>query len=311
MLFGRKKKVDLADLTLEELRFSTEDLFVLLNGFDGCAVVVNPLKLRLDLIEEKKPERGPWRRAVVDRLAPSGWVDEEGNPNPELECALRALGQMGVGIADKPASRERTMGVTLGAEGACGVVPAPGNGWQLRPFPEDRSLWSAKFREIFVPRRYPFSPAERGGHVSFVDGGEEEGIAFAGALNSGDEAMLAAIAKRRGADPEPAIRLSTYMRGGYKGFKAYVQDMTEVEPSYEMGWRWPDGGRGKLRMRQLVAVSEAGALLSYCNAWHEGMSLSLDDPDGEWKRKTAFTSIDFYPSGDLLGALLDIPDYPE
>ena len=102
MLFGRKKKVDLASLSLEELRFSTEDLFVLLNGFDGCAVVVNPLKLRLDLVEEKKPERGPWRRAVVDRLAPSGWVDEEANPNPELARALRALGQMGVGIADRP-----------------------------------------------------------------------------------------------------------------------------------------------------------------------------------------------------------------
>ena len=311
MLFGRKKKVDLASLTLEELRFSTEDLFVLLNGFDGCAVVVNPLKLRLDLVEEKKPERGPWRRAVVDRLAPSGWVDEEGNPNPELERVLKALGQMGVGISDSIAPQKRTMGVTLGAEGACGVVPAPGGGWQLRPFPEDRSLWSAKFREIFVPRRYPFAAAERGGHVSFVDGGEEEGIALGRALNQGDEAMLAAIAKRKGVDPEPMVRLSTYMRGGYRGFKAYVDDTTEVEPSYEMGWRWPDGGRGKLRQRKVIAVSEAGALFSDCNAWHEGISLDLQDPDGEWKRKTAFTSIDFYPSGDLLGALLDIPDYPK
>jgi hypothetical protein len=310
MLFGRKKKVDLASLSLEELHFSTKDLFVLLNGFDGCAVVVNPFKLRLDLVEEKKPERGPWRRAVVDRLAPSGWVDEEGNPNPELERALRALGQMGVGISDSIAPQKRTMGVTLGAEGACGVVPAPGGGWQLRPFPKDRSLWSAKFHEIFVPRRYPFAAAERGGHVSFPKTPDEKAV-FGRALAQGDEAMLAAIARRKGVDPEPAIRLSTYMRGGYRGFKAYVDDTTEVEPSYEMGWRWPDGGRGKLRQRRVIAVSEAGALFSDCNAWHEGVSLDLQDPEEEWGAKTHFFSIDFYPSGNLLEALMDIPDYPE
>ncbi|MCI6843611.1 MAG: hypothetical protein MR874_02470, partial [Coriobacteriaceae bacterium] len=96
MLFGRRKRMDLARLPLEELRFSTEDLFVLLNGYDGCAVVVNIYRLRLDRIAEVKPERNEWRRAVVERYAPSGWVDGEANPNPELARALAALGQMGV-----------------------------------------------------------------------------------------------------------------------------------------------------------------------------------------------------------------------
>jgi hypothetical protein len=166
MLF-RRKRIDLAELPLEEVRFSTEDLFVLLNGFDGCAVVVNPYKIRLDLVERKKPERNEWRRAVAERYSSSGWVDAEANPNPELARALAALGQMGVSIADSITPQDRTMGVTMGAAGACGVVQAPGGGWYLRPFPDDRSRWPAKFRELFVPRRYPFLPAEEGGHSSF------------------------------------------------------------------------------------------------------------------------------------------------
>ena len=36
----------------------------------------------------------------------------------------------------------------------------------------------------------------------------------------------------------------------------------------------------------------------------------MQDPDGETARKTSFSSVDFYPSGDLFSALLDIPDYP-
>ncbi|MCI7438038.1 MAG: hypothetical protein MSA61_02285 [Coriobacteriaceae bacterium] len=309
MLFGRRKRMDLARLPLEELRFSTEDLFVLLNGFDGCAVVVNPFKLRLDLVEERKPERNEWRRAVVERYAPSGWVDGEANPNPELARALAALGQMGVSIADGVAPQDRTMGVTMGAAGACGVVRAPGGGWHLRPFPDDRSLWPASFRELFAPRRYPFRPASEGGHSSFPKK-TGEGTVFAEALVGGDEAALRALAARKGADPEPLVRLSTYMRKRYLGFRVRVTDMTEVEPSYELGWRWPGGGSGKLRLRRVTAVSDAGAMLSDCNCWHEGVSLEMQDPDGDWGRKTSFATVDFYPSGDLFSALLDIPDYP-
>ena len=298
-----------AGLPLEELRFSTEDLFVLLNGFDGCAVVVNPFKLRLDLVEERKPERNEWRRAVVERYAPSGWVDGEANPNPELARALAALGQMGVSVADSTKQARRTMGVTMGAAGACGVVRAPGGGWHLRPFPDDRSLWPASFRELFEPRRYPFRPAAEGGHVAFPRS-SEEGTAFGTALVNGDEAALRALASRKGVDPEPMVRLSRCAHGGYRGFKVCVTDMTEVEPSYEYGWRWPGGGTGKIRTRRVIAVSDAGAMLSDCNCWHEGVSLDMQDPDGETARKTSFSSVDFYPSGDLFSALLDIPDYP-
>jgi hypothetical protein len=308
MLF-RRKRIDLAELPLEEVRFSTEDLFVLLNGFDGCAVVVNPFKIRLDLVERKKPERNEWRRAVVERYSSSGWVDAEANPNPELARALAALGQMGVSIADSITPQDRTMGVTMGAAGACGVVQAPGGGWYLRPFPGDRSQWPAKFRELFVPRRYPFLPASAPGHVAFPKE-EGEGGTFGTALVKGDEATLRALAARKGVDPEPMIRLSTYMRKRYKGFRVRVTDMTEVEPSYELGWRWPGGGRGKMRQRRVIAVSDAGALLGDCNCWHEGVTLDMQDPDGDWAKKTSFATIDFYPSGDLFSALLDIPDYP-
>jgi hypothetical protein len=57
-------------------------------------------------------------------------------------------------------------------------------------------------------------------------------------------------------------------------------------------------------------VSDAGALVGDCNCWHEGVTLDMQDPDGDWAKKTSFATIDFYPSGDLFSALLDIPDYP-
>ena len=150
-MFFARKKTSLAELPLEEVRFSSENLFWLLGGNDACMVACGPMRLRLDIVERDRPDLGPWKRNLINRYSDAGWVDAEGNPCLELARAIDALGQMGVAISYEQNIRNRKAGVVLGERGAVGVVRASGvrGGWYLRPFPEDRSLWPARFREIF------------------------------------------------------------------------------------------------------------------------------------------------------------------
>lgn len=70
-------------------------------------------------------------------------------------------------------------------------------GWYLWPFPEDRSAWSAYFRESVMPERgYPFDPASREYHAAFVERPEEDIVK---AFQEGNEAYARAYARRKGA----------------------------------------------------------------------------------------------------------------
>ena len=57
MLFKRKR-VDLAELPLEQVRFSSQDLFCLLGGLDTCGCACSPATLDLDRVEAERPQEG-------------------------------------------------------------------------------------------------------------------------------------------------------------------------------------------------------------------------------------------------------------
>lgn len=138
-MFFARKKASLAELPLEEVYFSSEDLFCLLGGNDTCMVACGPAMLRLDHVTRDRPDKDVWRRNLVNRYSPAGWVDDEGNPCPELARVIGALAQMGVAISYDKDYANRKLGVVIGERGAAGIVKAPGfgGGWYLRPFPED------------------------------------------------------------------------------------------------------------------------------------------------------------------------------
>lgn len=57
MLFKRKR-VDLAELPLEQVRFSSQDLFCLLGGLDTCGCACSPATLDLNRVEAERPQEG-------------------------------------------------------------------------------------------------------------------------------------------------------------------------------------------------------------------------------------------------------------
>lgn len=310
-MFFARKKASLAELPLEEVCFSSEDLFCLLGGNDACMVSCGPMRLRLDIVERDRPDLGPWKRNLINRYADAGWVDAEGNPCPELARAIDALGQMGMAISYEQNIRKRKVGVVLGERGAVGVVRAPGlrGGWYLRPFPEDRSLWSARFREIFPAVDFPLSPARREYHATIVEP-EEENVARAFA--DGDEVYSRAYALRHDLDPDALAEMTQALGRDFDRPRFFVADLTGCEPDLSMGWRYVGEARGHARTRRVMLVPEIGAIFSNCSAWSPSVSdrwLSEDIPS--IRDKTDFYCFDFYRSGDLLEALSHAPAHPE
>ena len=310
MLFS-KKKVKLEELPLEQVRFSSEDLFCLLGGNDACMVACGPMQLRLDIVERDRPDKDVWRRNLVNRYAPSGWVDAEGNPCPELARVIDALGQMGVAISYEQNIRKREIGVVAGEKGAAGVVKVPGfgGGWYLRPFPDDRSQWAARFREVLPASKLPFEPASREYHATVVEP-EEENVAqaFAG----GDEPYARAYALRHGLDPDALAEMARALGKDFDRPRIFVSDLTNCEPDLSMGWRYVGEARGHVRCRRVMLVPEIGAIFSNCSAWSPSVSESwLSENISSIRDKTDFYSFDFYRSGDLFEALSHAPAHPD
>lgn len=309
MLFKKSSSND-ENLPLDKVRFSRKDLFVLLGGFDTCSVAVNRENLNFRMILDKKPEKNEWLRNVIKRYHPMGLVDAQGNPNPELKRALDQLSQMGLTIANSTEELEREAGVVIGTLGACGVVKAPGigGGWLIKPFPEDPSLWASYFREnIMDQRHYPFGPAAREFHATFVERPEED---FVQASIDGNEAYATAYAQRKGFDPAPFIEFAREVGKGISKYMCYVTDYSQFVPSYEYGWRLHEAGTGPFRARRAVVFPQIGAIMSECNSWHEGIPNDWTLDFERYRSATEFYSLDFYRSGDLFAALSSVPPYP-
>ncbi len=89
-----------AETPLSEVRFTREDLFVLMGGSDTGMFAADD-----DTIDFGKLERegmGAWRRDMATRLSPTGLVDAEGVPSDELAGALYPLNKPGIAVNDGP-----------------------------------------------------------------------------------------------------------------------------------------------------------------------------------------------------------------
>ena len=83
-----------AETPLSEVRFTREDLFVLLGGSDTGMLANGEYTIDFDQIERHGAD--PWRRDMAERLSPTGLVDAEGSPSDELASALYPLNKPGI-----------------------------------------------------------------------------------------------------------------------------------------------------------------------------------------------------------------------
>ena len=67
-----------AEIPLSEVRFTREDLFVLLGGCDTGMLANGEFTIDFDQLERRGTD--PWRRDMAERLSPTGLVDARVSP---------------------------------------------------------------------------------------------------------------------------------------------------------------------------------------------------------------------------------------
>lgn len=308
-MFFSKKKVDLADLPLEQVRFSSEDLFTLMGGFDLGYVACNTNNLDGNAVMRDQAYKGAWRRNLVNRYHAAGWVDAEGNPNEELGRWVRLISSPGVVIMNDK-YEHGTVEVVFNGSEACAVVKAPGfrGGYFLRPFPADRSLWEAEFDKVFPRKDYPLEQARLDLHAAIAPCADEP-KSLPRMLGEKDMGAIHAYAQRHGV-PEEAL---TDLLGGLGSYyRLYIDDTRGATFDASNGFVNPLGCKGPGKVQRAWVYPKVGCALSGCNAWHHGVrqdwSSHVDEP--EMKEQTLFYALDFSRRGSLWELCTRLSEYP-
>ena len=142
-----------AETPLSEVRFTREDLFVLLGGCDTGMFANGEHTIDFDWLERRGTD--PWRRDMAERLSPTGLVDAEGVPSDELAEALYPLNKPGMVVDDggTPQSArerdERTVSAVLFEGSASAIRRLPGRraGFSVVPLGPEAD-WDVSFRGL-------------------------------------------------------------------------------------------------------------------------------------------------------------------
>ena len=209
---------------LSRLYLSSTDLFCLLGGPEARLLSCGDIRLPRTNDDNLQRKRDAWLGKLVKRLEPQGWVDVEGNPNDELRNALEALRDPCLVISEHPRYIQPTFVIAVTATGATGLVAAQGpvgwGRWSLRPFPsDDRTIWSAYFRDIVPENSFPFFPAERSYHAAWVEDVPGELLGF---IRSGAVRKAREYAARAGIDAGVVGKLAARAAADKEGYKTFV-----------------------------------------------------------------------------------------
>ena len=189
-----------AETPLSEVRFTREDLFVLLGGCDTSMLANGEYTIDFDQLERRGTD--PWRRDMAERLSPTGLVDAEGTPSDELAEALYPLNKPGMVVDDggTPQSArerdERTVSAVLFEGSASAIRRLPGRraGFSVVPLGAEAD-WDVSFRGLVgcPPLASPWE-----GQVVLTPPDPEVGSA----IRRGDELYLRGLCAKCGGDAE-------------------------------------------------------------------------------------------------------------
>ena len=146
-----------AETPLSEVRFTREDLFVLLGGCDTGMFANGEFTIDFDWIEQRGTDS--WRRDMAARLSPTGLVDAEGVPSDELAEALYPLNKPGISVNDGSipqagGERDRRTVSMVFYEGQASALVASGGrraGFKVAPLPTGEELDSAYRKLVMAP----------------------------------------------------------------------------------------------------------------------------------------------------------------
>ena len=316
-MFSFFKRREEGPLAVEDAVFTSEDIFVLLGeSLDLGYFAAQPRNLNLGRF--KVEGSAAWRERLIKRFGPRGLVDGEGEPCPELACALEPLHGHGAFIGDgtlpqrdNPVdTRTATVCFMSDFSRATAIVKS-GRGFRLRPFPEDRSLWEAFFLDLYGLAA-SFAWAEQSQH--FIEGEFSlDDATFVRALKLGEDAVDSWCDARGIAERGQLKRVSKMGGGPFGGFytkEFFGADYRKCAFSDEFGYGIPIPVSGDFWSKGSVLIPEVG-LVDYWGAAPRGPEFDWYGNE-EMAAKCRYGGFDFLGPGEsLLDNLLKFYDYPE
>ena len=243
-----------AETPLSEVRFTREDLFVLLGGSDTGMLANGEYTIDFDQIERYGTD--PWRRDMVARLSPTGLVDAEGSPSDELAAALYPLNKPGIVVEDGsfPQSArecdERTVSAVFFEGFASAISRLPGRraGFSVTSMGGE-GAWDVAFRGLVgcPPLASPWEgqvvetpPDPKVG--SALRRGDEAFLRGLCARYGGDEKALCAFAASLSSDSAISRGMRTFVIADYRGC-IFEQSLGFVIPQANSSSYWAKSAR--------------------------------------------------------------------
>ena len=306
--FGKAKTLE-GPLSLQDARFSAEDLFGLIGGYDNYALTMGTQIAEVD--DEDVADVVPhWRRNALTRLIGTGLLDEDGEPAQELSRALAPLSAPGLIIANdaEPAS-SGAAAVYMYEDTWTMVRKARGfrSGWSLQALDPERGAGAA-VAELLGSPEVGVSEWEGSG---FITAGEREKIIDA--VNNGKQDVLADLAESRSIPRGALYDLANSYGRGFKNPKAFglqVRDYRGCTMGEEAGYKTPIPVAGIMRSGAVTTIPSKGFFMRLAAA-----PTASDTPESytqaEEKNGRTFCQAVFVHEGDVLEAAVTLPaHYP-
>lgn len=291
-----------AETPLSEVRFTREDLFVLLGGCDTGMFANGEYTIDFDQIERHGTD--PWRRDMAARLSPTGLVDAEGIPSDELAEALYPLNKPGISVNDAPmpqapGDRDRRTVSMVVFDGHASAIKSVGTrrgGFNMVPLPAGEGL-DAAFRSLVLAPK--LCHAERRQRL-FFESNPEVGRR----ITSGDVAWARDRCADRGEDPRQLCtfvgRLAADSSLWGSGRRFISSDYRGCRFEESLGFSIPQTNSGDFRKKNSLIFLREGAAFVDAAAC-VGTERSIAE----------FAAVEFISQGTLLDYLFDFYPYPD
>ena len=315
MLSFLKKRIDLADVPLSQVKFSAEDLFVLMGGFDLGSLVLHPRSFPWRDVARGAAEA--WRKTVVNRYELPGHVDATGKPVGELAKLLYPLAKPGLVITGSRAGGLSSIDIEMALFEDCATIvrAAPGKaGFTL----EDAGApdeWPRAFMDAFgLTGR--FTPAAGPWHVDFLMNSTDKGLNAI--LLEKDAEAARRLAASKGFDAAPLLGIIEGLRAhrAVDAFKLTAIDMRNAElervsaPTGTFTTIAPaDESPVDMRVKRMALLPEYGWIASETTAPREGLPADWREHP-EYRLLSRFFSGDLLDTDDLFAFATDVRDCP-
>ncbi|MGI6218133.1 MAG: hypothetical protein ACOYIK_11050 [Coriobacteriales bacterium] len=293
-----------------DVRFTAQDLFILLKGMDTDQFICNSKTMDFDEIGQNLL-CGNWRREMIEKYEPLDLVDEKGEPTKELSRALYPISKPNICISDVPdgdTRKERSAAIYL-ADGVATAVLSHEDGFELVPFGNfvSKDTWDENLQRVFgFLGDFNYSNVE--GATVFKS---DDGNAHIRALIEGDEATIDKFAEDHDLDKQALEDVARVLSGDdVTVVTLATRDYTDCTFVDHLGFTIASPQTGSVRERATTLVCQVGFESTV------ERNRRSDMPADYWRHsdlanQAIFYRAGFIPAGKLFDTLVTVDVYPE